>query len=247
MHYCKREGHWKIECSKLKEKKEVDIGNTTTVAEGDDIVLSVATTLVGDAWIIDSGYSYQMCPNRDWFTTYQPIEGGVVLMGNNISCKVVGIGSIRIKMHDGVVRTLTNVRHILDLKKNLISLGTLDSQRYKYCAEGGVLRVSKGSLIMMKGKLVNGLYLLQDSTIVGAAAVSSSLDHELDTTCLWHMRLGHMSEAGMTILSKRGLLCNKVGKLDFCEHCVYRKQTKVKFSTAIHRTKGIVDYIHSYL
>ena len=194
-HYYKREGHWKIECSKLKEKKEVDIGNTTTVAEGDDIVLSVATTLVGDAWIIDSGYSYQMCPNRDWFTTYQPIEGGVVLMGNNISCKVVGIGSIRIKMHDGVVRTLTNVRHILDLKKNLISLGTLDSQGCKYCTEGGVLRVCKGSLIVIKGKLVNGLYLLQGSTIVGVAVVSSSLDHDLDTTRLWHMHLRHTSEA----------------------------------------------------
>jgi len=51
----------------------------------------------------------------------------------------------------------------------------------------------------------------------------------------------------MTILSKRGLLGNKVGKLDFCEHCVYGKQTRVKFSAAIHKTKGIVDYIHSDL
>jgi len=101
-----------------------------------------------------------MCPNRDWFTTYQPIEGGVVLIGNNMSCKVVGIGSIRIKMHDGVVRTLTNVRHIPDLKKNLISLGTLDSQGYKYYAEGGVLRVFKGSLIVIKEKSVNEIYLL---------------------------------------------------------------------------------------
>jgi len=64
-HYCKRERHWKIECPKLKKKKEVDIGNATTIAEGDDIVLSVATTLVGDAWIIDSGCSYHMCPNQD--------------------------------------------------------------------------------------------------------------------------------------------------------------------------------------
>jgi len=72
-------------------------------------------------------------------------------MGNNRSCKVLGIGSIRINMHDGVVRTLTNVRHIPDLKKNLISSGILDFQGYKYCAEGGVLRVSKGFLIVIKG------------------------------------------------------------------------------------------------
>ena len=33
---------------------------------------------------------------------------------------------------------------------------------------------------------------------------------------LWHMRLGHMSEKGMTILSKKGYLDNAgIGKLDF--------------------------------
>ena len=64
--------------------------------------------------------------NQDWFTTYHSIEGDVVLMRKNMSCKVIGIGAVRIKMHDRVVRTLTEVRHIPDLKKNLISLGILD-------------------------------------------------------------------------------------------------------------------------
>ena len=36
-HYYKREGHWKIECPNLKEKKEANISNATTVVEGDDI------------------------------------------------------------------------------------------------------------------------------------------------------------------------------------------------------------------
>ena len=49
----------------------------------------------------------------------------------------------------------------------------------------------------------------------------------------------------MSILSKRGFLDGlKIEKLVFSEHCVYGKQTRVKFSTAIHRTKGTVDYIH---
>lgn len=52
----------------------------------------------GDNWILDSGCSYHMCPNKDWFATYQSIDGGEVLKGNNVDCKVVGIGSIQIKM-----------------------------------------------------------------------------------------------------------------------------------------------------
>ena len=34
-----------------------------------------------------------------------------------MSCKVIGIGTVRIKMHDGIVRTLKDVRHAPDLKK----------------------------------------------------------------------------------------------------------------------------------
>ena len=53
---------------------------------------------------------------------------GDVLMGNNSSCKVVGIGIVRIKMFDRVVRTLGDVKHVSDLTRNLISLSTLDSK-----------------------------------------------------------------------------------------------------------------------
>lgn len=49
---------------------------------------------------------------------------------------LVGIGTIRIKMFDGVVRALADVRHVPNLKRNLISLSTLDTKGYKYSGEG---------------------------------------------------------------------------------------------------------------
>ena len=76
---------------------------------------------------------------------------GVVLMGNNASCKVAGIGKVCIRMFDGVVRTLGDIIHVPDLKRNLISLSTLDAKGYKYTSEGGVLKISKGAPIVMKG------------------------------------------------------------------------------------------------
>jgi len=72
-------------------------------------------------------------------------------MGNDAQYNVVGIGTVQIKAHDGIVRTLTNAHHIPDLKRNLISLGTLDSNGCRYSAKGGVLKASKGALILMKG------------------------------------------------------------------------------------------------
>ncbi|KAK3043650.1 hypothetical protein RJ639_000066 [Escallonia herrerae] len=107
-----------------------------------------------------------------------------------------------------------------------------------YRAAGGVMRIMKGALVMMKGLKQNSLYLLQGNTVSGAAATDSSSDIDSDTTKLWHMRLGHMSERGMDVLSEQGLLgSKKIGKLDFCEHCVFGKQYRVKFSRAVHTTK----------
>ena len=91
------------------------------------------------------------------------------------------------------------------MAKNILSLNTFDSQGYSYSDGGGVLRIGKGALIFIKGILVNDLYLLQGSTIVGATAVSLA-DPDSDNTRLWCMRLGHMSEAGMSILRKWGSL-----------------------------------------
>ncbi|KAG8492605.1 hypothetical protein CXB51_010032 [Gossypium anomalum] len=148
-----------------------------------------------------------MSPNRDWFTTYETVFEGVVLMGNNASGKIVGVGTIKVKMFSGIVRTLSDVQHVPELKRNLISLSTLDLKGYKYTAESRVLKISKCSLVVMKRQRKTAkLYVLQGSTVTGDAAVASSSLSDDDITKLWHMCLGHMSKNGMVELSKRGLL-----------------------------------------
>lgn len=58
--------------------------------------------------------------------SYNKIEGGQVLLGSNVSCKIVGIGNIKFQMFDGSVKILSNEKHFLGLKRNLISIGMLD-------------------------------------------------------------------------------------------------------------------------
>ncbi|KAG9453140.1 hypothetical protein H6P81_006044 [Aristolochia fimbriata] len=123
------------------------------------------------------------------------VDGGVVMMANNSTCRAIGKGSVRLKMHDGVITTLTDVRYVPDLKRNLISLGTLDSIGCKYSAEGGAMKVSRGVLTVMKGRKIGTLYVLDGSTVTGSTTVASASLTESETTRLWHLRLGHMSES----------------------------------------------------
>ena len=67
---------------------------------------------------MDFGCSYHMFPYRGWFGTYKPYYGGTVLKGNSSACNTIGIKIIKIKMFNGMVRTLGDVRHVPDLKKN---------------------------------------------------------------------------------------------------------------------------------
>ena len=41
------------------------------------------------------------------------------MMGNNASCRVFRMGNISVKMFDGVIRTLCDVRHVPELGKFL--------------------------------------------------------------------------------------------------------------------------------
>ncbi|OIT02178.1 hypothetical protein A4A49_54340 [Nicotiana attenuata] len=77
-------------------------------------------------------------------------------------------------MHDSVVRTLIDVRYVPELKKNLISLGTLKSLGCKFTAEDGVLQTFQGALVIMKTHRSGSLYTLLRSTVIGTTAVSVS-------------------------------------------------------------------------
>jgi hypothetical protein len=176
-------------------------------------------------------------------------NGDVVRMGDDNPCEIVGIGSVQIKTHDGMTRTLKDVRHIPGMARNLISLSTLDAEGYKYSGSGGVVKVSKGSLVYMIGDMNSAnLYVLRGSTLHGSVTAAAVSKDEPSKTNLWHMRLGHMSEFGMAELMKRNLLDGYIqGNMKFCEHCVFGKHKRVKFNTSVHRTEGILDYVHADL
>ncbi|PKI58943.1 hypothetical protein CRG98_020689 [Punica granatum] len=80
-------------------------------------------------------------------------EGGEVLMANGDKCDVVGVREVQIKLHIGSVILLGDVKHVPGLKKNLISLGTVDKLGYKYRCRGGVVGILKGALVVIKGLL----------------------------------------------------------------------------------------------
>jgi len=80
-------------------------------------------------------------------------------MGNDAQSNVASIGDIQIKTHDGIMKTLTNVLHIPDLKCNLISLVNLESNGCRYSVDNEALKVSKDALVLLKGVRCRSPYI----------------------------------------------------------------------------------------
>jgi hypothetical protein len=117
------------------------------------------------------------------------------------------------------------VRRVQDIRKYIILIGKLASEGCISIFTDKVSKVTKGSLVIEKGEKVGTLYLCTGNTDFSISLASTGVD-----TTLWHNRIGNMSEKGMQILHKRNLFPDlKQIDLDFCEHYVYGKQTRVKF------------------
>jgi hypothetical protein len=126
------------------------------------------------------------------------------------------------KMFDGSVKILIDVRHVPELSKNLISLGVLDTRRYKSIVQGRVMKVYKGILMVTKVKKVGNLFWLEGRTKSDHATVVYNNDS--DFIRLWHQRLGHMREKILKVLIDHKLLPHlRSLELDFYKQCIYGK------------------------
>ena len=150
---------------------------------------------------------------------------------------------VRLETSNGTVSILKNVKHIPDIRMNLISTRKLDDEGFCNTFCDSQWKLTRGSMVIGKGKKCSSLYLMQ------AKVIDSNINAVDDdsTVELWHNRLGHTSEKGLMILAKKNLLSGtKNGSLKMCAHCLAGKQTKVAFKTHRHTRKlGMLDLVYS--
>ncbi|GJU53066.1 copia LTR rider [Tanacetum coccineum] len=213
---CYYEDHLKKDCPKRNKKKSTgfvkkNVGQGSGMhSEGYDngnLLMAVSEERFLE-WIMDSGGSFHMAPRRDFLFDFKEFNGGTVLLGDNRACAIMGIGKVGVQMKDGSSFMLENVRYIPELKRNLISLGTLDREGYTVKLQNRRVKVIKGSLMVLSGTMKgNCVYYLDGWAESGEASVGI---HEKESLAqVWHKRLGHISEAGLHELERRDVLGNK--------------------------------------
>ncbi|PHT26930.1 hypothetical protein CQW23_33461 [Capsicum baccatum] len=105
-HYRHTKGHIRFDCPKLQNKGKVkknehedsDTAEASVAAneiEGAIVLVTENISCFNNEWILDSSCSFHMCPNKDLLTTYDLVEGGVVLGTlESLGCKCTGKGGV---------------------------------------------------------------------------------------------------------------------------------------------------------
>lgn len=195
--FCGKPGHTKKKCWNYKkaQNKVINDGVNTTAAKDDGVLVLAAGDTNASSWVLDSGASFHVTPCRSAFTNYQVGSFGKVFLGDNKECFIVGKGDVLLSLKNGKQWILKDVRHVPTLKRNLISVSQLYAQGCNVNFSLDSWKVTKGVLVLAKGKKLGSLYVLECNNEVGVAmAVTDS------NTELWHKRLGHMSKKGLEVM-----------------------------------------------
>ncbi|KAL0388370.1 UNVERIFIED_CONTAM: Retrovirus-related Pol polyprotein from transposon TNT 1-94 [Sesamum radiatum] len=115
-------------------------------------------------WWIDTGATRHICSDKEMFSTYTPINGRKLFMGNSATSNIVGIGNVVLKMTSGKELTLIDVLHVPDIRKNLVSGSLLVKSGFRLVFESNKFVLTKNSHFIGKGYVEKGLFKMNVMT-----------------------------------------------------------------------------------
>ena len=264
-YYCKKNGHKSPDCRKKKrdaeEKEKKEKGNgarpakavnahitTASIEEIDDnedLPVSLYAA-VRSRWMVDSGATHHITPNKSDFITWTPAKG-VVSLGGHAQINQIGTGTVAIRPSgsDKIVH-LHNVMHVPDAGARYFSVVSALLQK------GGQITFKPNKLsISIRGNQIaegyqegNLFWIDTSQTAVHAIGAPIPID-------LWHNRMGHMSHNALKRYkdSVKGIdIDSSVDPNQSpCPGCELGKQTRLSFHGSSKRSDRRLRIIHSDL
>nr|GEW60222.1 G-type lectin S-receptor-like serine/threonine-protein kinase LECRK3 [Tanacetum cinerariifolium] len=130
-----------------------------------DVMMAMSVEELLD-WIMDSGGSYHITYMRDYLVDFEEYDVGNILLGDRRECLVYGTCKVQVQMRDGSSFVLDNTRYVLELRRDLISLGTLEKVGFIMKMQSGKIKVIRGSLVVLSGtRRVNCVYTLDGQSV----------------------------------------------------------------------------------
>lgn len=202
-------------------------------------------------WVLDSGCSNHMTPDRSKFVTYEQLNAPAFFeFGNGQEAKAVARGDVQLQVGDLQV-TLKSVLHVPASKVSLMSIRKIEATGAEVVFSKGTCKVYKDSKLLFEvAACHNGLYTMTD--ISKSSKQTALVSKCTETAQLWHQRFGHLGYTGLAQLVRNQMVTGIQVKADdfeqagkeVCQPCVQAKQTRIPFPTSTSTTKNPMELVH---
>ncbi|GJX73502.1 retrovirus-related pol polyprotein from transposon TNT 1-94 [Tanacetum coccineum] len=171
-------------------------------------------------------------------------NGEKLYMGNPAAADIKGEGDVILKMTFKKELKLTNVLYV---RKNLVSGWLLNKFGFRLVFESDKFVLSKNQMYVGKGYAVNGMFKLNVMVVMNDINKMNSSAYLIESSNVWHGRLGHVNFNPMHRLIKFNSIPNFHIDLKYkCETCVEAKLTISSFKSVKRKTEPL-DMIHTYI
>jgi transposase InsO family protein len=187
-------------------------------------------------WLLDSATTSHVCPIREAFVEFRPVEE--TLNGVGKGTPVTGRGTIKLKFEfDGktFLHQLREVLYVPEAPNGLISVSKIDK-------EGGSVKFKSGiswildakEKVVGKGYKHDRLYMQYARAILPKTEKANYASTEKLTWDQWHRRYGHISISAIQTLEREnmveGLTIDQSSiPSKTCDACIAAKQTHRQF------------------
>ena len=253
-----RDGGFKGQCFQCKQfgHKRAQCPNRDT---SDEFVFSVADAAPAE-WILDSGASSHMTYELKDFCEYRSLKEEVtVCVADGNRSRAEGVGSVRLKDQDGRIVTLTEVIHVPELDRKLVSVPMLASKGVKMVFAHDACTLEYGDELVTKVPRSGKLFAMKAVALSQAAKVSESMGGEAvalsvqdEKAQVLHARLGHVGPTKMKLVMEAGLgvPMTPLEVLDRlpCAGCACGKMKVADFkhtSGSQVKTSRVLELVHS--
>lgn len=103
---------------------------------------------------------------------------------------VQGKGNVQIEFTSAKVLTLSNVYHVPEIRKNLVSDSLLNKNGFKLVFDADKFVLSNGGAFVGKSHLYEGMFKLNITNKISNSAYIAYIVKS--SSSLWHNRLGHV-------------------------------------------------------
>lgn len=174
----------------------------------------------------------------------------VLTVGNGTKVAAKAVGTYHLNLPSGETLKLNNCYFISGCVKNLISVSMLLRDGFVVLFDKLLSSISHNNRIIAYANLIDGLFHLEMNGSINCMDKDASRPkrpREVDnSTKLWHLKLGHISQDRIHRMAKDGSL----GSLDpapmpTCESCLQGKMTKSPFTGKGERVAELLGLIHT--